>query len=95
MSVVVPPAGTYVYDVNCHMLHPVMAREGDVLVVRPGHPTRPIVVSRMIDGLMRPVLIGPPNYGALLLLEDEGVISPNPDVPVALPLGRHPAVRTA
>lgn len=85
----------YVYDVHCHMLHPVRARPGDMLVVRPGHPTRPIVVSRLVRGHMRPVEVGPPNYGYLLVLEDEGVISLNPDEHVEVPLARHPLVRTA
>lgn len=85
----------YVYDVHCHMLHPVRARPGDMLVVRPGHPTRPIVVSRMIDGCMRPVAGGPPNYGALLVLEDDGVIRLHPGARVAVPLSEHPLIQSA
>jgi hypothetical protein len=85
----------YLYDVHCHMLHPVRARKGDILVVRPGHATRPIVVSSLVDGVMRPVRIGPPNYGALLLLEDEGVISLCPGRRVDVPLARHPLIQSA
>jgi hypothetical protein len=85
----------YVYDVHCHMMHPVRARRGDILVVRPGHPTRPIVVSRVVDGVRRPVRVGPPNYGALLVLEDDGVISENVGAVSLLPLARHPLVRQA
>jgi hypothetical protein len=44
---------------------------------------------------MRPVRIGPPNYGALLLLEDEGVISLCPGRRVDVPLARHPLIQSA
>lgn len=65
---------TYLYDVLVDMLHPVRARPGDVLVVRPGHE-RPICVVRRIGERWRLVRIGPPNFGALILSEDNGVIA--------------------
>jgi hypothetical protein len=65
----------YLFSVQQPMIHPVPARAGDGLVVRVGHPTRPIVVVRRLDGKWRPVRVGPPNYGALIGLEEDGVIS--------------------
>lgn len=56
-----PIADTYVNDVLLHLIHPVRALPEDMLVVRPGHPERPIVVSRHVNGCMRPVRIGPPD----------------------------------
>jgi len=64
---------TYLYDVAVDMIHPVQAKPGDRLVVRPGH-ARPIVVVRKMKGQWAPVRIGPPNFGALILQEDDGVI---------------------
>jgi hypothetical protein len=70
----------YVYDVLVAMMHPVRARVGDRLVVRPGHPERPVVVVRRAGDEWVPVVVGPPNYGALIGLELDGVIA-----------ARHPA----
>lgn len=70
------PVQPYRYVVCSPILHPVAARTGDVLIVRPGHPTHPIVVIRRVAGAWEPVRIGPPNYGALLVQEDEGAITP-------------------
>ena len=68
-----PPA-TYRYLVLSPILHPVAARDGDVLIVRPGHADRPIVVVREIAGAWRPIRVGPPNFGALIVREDDGFI---------------------
>ena len=73
------------------MLHPVRAAVGDRLVVRPGHPERPIAVMRLIDGEWRPIRVGPPNYGALILREDDGIIRQR--LSAAVPPAAHPLVR--
>jgi hypothetical protein len=82
----------YVYDVLVPMLHPVRARVGDRLVVRPGHLERPVVVVRRDGTGWRPVVIGPANYGALIGLELDGVIRERLNVS---PLAAHPLVRSA
>lgn len=82
----------YVYDVVVDLLHPVRARVGDRLVVRPGHPERPVVVVRRDGTEWHPVVIGPPNYGALIGLELDGVIRERLNVS---PLAAHPLVRSA
>ncbi len=81
---------TYLYDVLVHMLHPVRARPGDVLVVEPG-AERPIVVVRKIAGEWEPVREGPPNFGALIIADDDGVIRQR--YPRFSSLGADPAVR--
>ena len=86
------PALPYVYDVLVPMLHPVRARVGDRLVVRPGHAERPVVVVRREGAGWAPVVIGPPNYGALVGLELDGVIAARRP---ASPLAAHPLVRSA
>jgi hypothetical protein len=63
--------GTFVFDVLVDMLHPVCARAGQVLVVRPGTDQPICVVRRGTTDVIRE---GPPNFGALLILLDEGVI---------------------
>lgn len=82
----------YVYDVHVEMLHPVRAKPGDRLIVRPGHE-RPVVVVRRAGGDWEPVRIGPPNYGALIGLADDGAITQI--YPVYALLAQHPAVRSA
>lgn len=82
----------YLYDVLMPMLHPVRARTGDRLVVTPGHPTLPVVVVRKIAGGWQRVEVGPPNYGALLLQEDDAVIRARSSS--SPPLCEHPLVRT-
>lgn len=82
----------YVYDVLVPMLHPVRARVGDRLVVRPGHPDRPVVVVRREGDGWVPVVIGPPNFGALIGLELDGVIRERLHVS---PLSAHPLAQTA
>jgi len=82
----------YVYDVTMTMMHPVRARIGDRLVVRPGHPDRPVVVVRRDGAGWHPVVIGPPNYGALIGLELDGVIRSRA---CPLALAQHPLVRSA
>ncbi len=80
----------FVYDVHVEMLHPVRARPGCRLVVRPGHPERPVVVvQRTADG-WAPVRLGPPNYGALVGLETDGAITLL--APSAASLDAHPLV---
>jgi hypothetical protein len=79
----------YVYDVLVTMIHPVQAHPGDRLVVRPGHPTRPVVVMALDpEGDWQPARLGPPNYGALIGLELDGVI--RSCAPVSVPLSEHP-----
>jgi hypothetical protein len=87
-----PMRDTFVFDVLTHLLFPVRARPADMLVVRPGHPTRPIVVSRLIDGVMRPVRLGPPDYRGLVMLERAGVIRHTSEFRTAAPFERHPLV---
>jgi hypothetical protein len=82
----------YVYDVTTTMMHPVRARVGDRLVVRPGHLDRPVVVVRRDGDGWRPVVVGPPNYGALVGLEIDGVIRSRS---CALALAEHPLARSA
>lgn len=83
----------YVYDVHVEMLHPVRAKPGDRLIVRPGHPERPVVVVRRTGDDWEPVRVGPPNYGALIDHAESGVISQRH--PVYASLAAHPAVRFA
>lgn len=85
----------YLYDVTSPILHPVPARVGDLLAVRPGHPTHPVVVLRKVGGRWSPVDIGPPNYGAILLRETEGALTPVFASVTGLPLAEHPVVRSA
>jgi hypothetical protein len=82
----------YVFDVEVAMMHPLRARAGDVLVVRPGHPERPVVVVRRDSDGWRPVVVGPPNYGALVGLEIDGVIRARA---YPLALAQHPLARSA
>jgi hypothetical protein len=82
----------YVYDVMVPMMHPVRARVGDRLVVRPGHAERPVVVVRYGAAGWYPVRLGPPNYGALIGLEMDGVITARRP---ASPLAAHPLARSA
>lgn len=81
----------YVYDVQVEMLHPVRASAGDRLVVRPGHPTRPLVVVRLLGHVWRAVRVGPPNFGALIGLCDDGALTQLH--PQYASLADHPAVR--
>lgn len=84
----------YLFEVISPIVHPVAAKSGDIIAVRPGHGDRPVVVFRSIRGAWTPVTIGPPNYGAFIVREDEGFIRQifaSPSVPLAL----HPLVRTA
>lgn len=84
---------TYLYDVLSPMMHPVQAVTGDVILVRPGHPERPIVVMRSMLGGWRPVRGGPPNYGAILVQEDDGIIRWRASAAAAsVPLSTHPLV---
>ncbi|WP_353268587.1 hypothetical protein [Gemmatimonas sp.] len=85
---------SYLYDVLVDMIHPVRAHVGDRLVVRPGHPLRPVVVMALDqEGDWQPARLGPPNYGALIGLEIDGVISLRQ--PVSVPLSSHPLAQTA
>lgn len=65
----------FVYDVHVEMLHPVRAKPGDRLVVRPGHHERPIVTMRYTDGDWNPMVVGPANFGALIGLAEDGAIT--------------------
>lgn len=62
------------YVVASPLLHPVAARVGDVIVVRPGHETHPIAVVRRIADEWTLIRVGPPNYGAIILREAEGAL---------------------
>ena len=61
----------YVFDVLVPILHPVLAKAGEVIVVRPGTDHPMLVVQR---GTTRVLREGPPNYGALAGLLSDGVI---------------------
>jgi hypothetical protein len=80
----------YVYDVHVELLHPVRAKPGDRLIVRPGHE-RPMVVVRRVGDGWRGVRVGPPNYGAVIGLCDDGALTQIH--PLYLPLSADPAVR--
>lgn len=69
------PAGTYVFDVLVPIIHPVVARPGEVLVVAPGTACPLLVVRR---GTTQVVRSGPPNYGALAGLLTDGVLAGRP-----------------
>lgn len=83
----------YRYLVTSPILHPVAARAGDVVSVVPGHATRPVVVIRKVAGKWQPIRVGPPNYGAIQLREEEGSLTLL--VRPAISLSQHPAVRSA
>ncbi len=65
----------YVFEVVGAFIHPVPARVGDVVVVRPGAPV-PIAVVRRVRGTWTVVHVGPPNYGALLIPLCDGLLMP-------------------
>lgn len=88
-----PTVSPYRYRVHIDMLFPVRARAGDVLIVRPWSEARPIVVIRKRGDRWRCIRIGPPNFGALIGLDLDGVISEL--TPSLVALADHPAVRTA
>lgn len=83
----------YVYDVLVHMMFPVRALAGDRLVVAPGHPDVPVAVVRFDGVEWRRVRVGPPNYGGIILQEDNKVIRLRVEASVAL--AAHPLVETA
>ena len=83
----------YVYDVHVEMLHPVRAKPGHRLVVRPGHAERPILVMERTPDGWKPLRIGPPNFGTIVSLCDDGALSQRH--PVYASLAQHPAVQTA
>lgn len=83
----------YRYLVVSPVLHPVAARTGDVIVVRPGHPTHPISVVRRVGKEWEFVRVGPPNYGGILLREEEGALIEL--TTSSLSLASHPLVRSA
>jgi hypothetical protein len=68
-------AAAYLFNVAGDMIHPIPAREGDVLVVRPSGAV-PIAVVRVLKGQWRVVHVGPPNYGALLGPLCDGLLIP-------------------
>lgn len=68
-------AAAYLFDVVGAFIHPVPARTGDVLVIRPGTPV-PIAVVRRIQKVWTVVHVGPPNYGALLIPLCDGLLTP-------------------
>ncbi len=66
----------YLLDVRLPMIHPVRALPGEVIAVRPGHPTLPVAVMRPEpQGPWTLLRVGPPNYGALLTPLLDGVLS--------------------
>lgn len=67
--------GVYVFDVLTPIIHPVLARPGEVLVVAPGTAHPVIVVKRGTQQVLRE---GPPNYGALAGLIADGVLGVRP-----------------
>jgi hypothetical protein len=80
----------FVFDVLLPMLFPVQASAGDALVVEPGHPTAPIMVVRRTAAGYEARRVGPANFGALLVLWDEGVIVERSSASVML--FAHPSV---
>jgi len=68
-------SAAYLFDVLGAFIHPVPARQGDVLVLRPGTEV-PIAVTRLVRGKWTVVHVGPPNYGALLIPMCDGLLSP-------------------
>lgn len=68
-------SAAYVFDVIEPFIHPVPARAGDVLVVRPGTDV-PMAVVRKIRQKWTVVHVGPPNYGALLIPICDGLLTP-------------------
>ena len=74
-------APVYVFDVVMPMLHPVLAKPGEVIVVRPGTSHPVLVVRRGTDVVLRE---GPPNYGALVGLISDGVLVPREPLPTSL-----------
>lgn len=81
----------YVYEVHVEMLHPVRAKPGDRLVVRPGNTDAPLFVSRNVGGTWTCVHVGPPNFGAVIGLESDGVLTQL--YPQYLPLSSDPAIQ--
>lgn len=70
-----PSAAAFLFDVIAPFIHPVPARQGDVLVVRPGTAV-PIAVVRRVRGTWTVVHVGPPNFGALLIPLCDGLLMP-------------------
>lgn len=68
-------SAAYLFDVVGAFIHPVPARAGDVLVIRPGTPV-PIAVVRRIQKVWTVVHVGPPNYGALLIPLCDELLTP-------------------
>lgn len=62
------------FDVLGLVVQPVRARLGDVLVLREGHPARPLVVMRRLRDDWRPVALGTPATVALSALEADGIL---------------------
>jgi hypothetical protein len=83
----------YVYDVHVEMMHPVRAKPGHLLIVRPGHEERPVLVMERHGSGWRPLRIGPPNFGALIGLEEDQAITLR--YPLYASLSQHPALRQA
>jgi hypothetical protein len=69
-------SGMFRFLVTSYIVHPVTARPGDVLVVRPGDPDLPIAVARPTPHGWHGVRVGPPNFGALAGLIADGVLIP-------------------
>jgi hypothetical protein len=69
-----------IFDVVGDIIAPLLAREGDALVVRPGHPERPIVLVRQSqDGTWYPVRLGPVVPDAYRALEFAGLLRRAPE----------------
>ncbi len=68
-----------IFDVVGDIIAPLLAREGDALVVRTGHPERPIVLVRQSeDGTWYPVRLGPIVPDAYRALEIAGLLRQAP-----------------
>ena len=66
----------YNYRAILPVAHPVRARPGDVIRVRPGHPRAAVAVWRYERNRWIRIRVGPPNYGALIVQEYDGIIEP-------------------
>ena len=76
-----PRVGVHLFDVLIPIIGPVRAEPGQRIVVRPGHPTRPVVVVTLDpEGDWQPICVGrwdPAVRAAIAALAAAGVIVPS------------------
>ena len=77
---------TLLYEVTIPIIAPVRAEPGHCLVVRPAHPTRPlVVVGRDADGDWHPIRTAPLDLPGLTALVRAGVLVVAPPLPALSP----------